>query len=403
MRNLEKRGVRACCVDWNTQNAGFTSVYGKTWKCPDPDADPDGWIDFMTELAATMDQKPVLIAASDPFVTAMARHRDTLATLYRFCAETAELQAALCSKESLYTLSEKYSFPIPNTRYISNTEELGEFARTVRSPCIMKPQQAIKWTRLASNHPMRDRKLVRATSEQDLIAKYRLTVEWTPDVVVQEEIAGPDTAKLVYLSCYSQTGERLAHSVFRERRTAPPVHFGSASMVEPVIDSETESMCDEFLRNMGYRGLCEIELKRDSQDGIVKMIEANPRYTGTSDASPYDGVDLGWIHYLDLIGHSVKPVQPLVRDFRHVMFINDLEGMSYYVDEGLETWSSIIRSYRPPVYFFDLDPRDWRNLGRTGLRVTRILAGKAYRKFFRPGKEAKRGVASSVDRLSLPQ
>ena len=34
----------------------------------------------------------------------------------------------------------------------------------------------------------------------------------------------------------------------------------------------------------------------------MKLIEANPRLSGGGDAAPYAGVDLCWIHYLDLIG-----------------------------------------------------------------------------------------------------
>ena len=52
-------------------------------------------------------------------------------------------------------------------------------------------------------------------------------------------------------------------------------------------------------------------MKRDTRDGRVKLIEANPRLSGGGDAAPYAGVDLCWLHYLDLIGKRVAPVTPL--------------------------------------------------------------------------------------------
>ena len=70
-------------------------------------------------------------------------------------------------------------------------------------------------------------------------------------------------------------------------------------------------MCDRFLRRIGYVGICEIEMKWDTRDGQVKLIEANPRLSGGGDAAPYAGVDLCWLHYLDLIGERVAPVAPL--------------------------------------------------------------------------------------------
>jgi predicted ATP-grasp superfamily ATP-dependent carboligase len=147
--------------------------------------------------------------------------------------------------------------------------------------------------------------------------------------------------------------------VFREIRT-DPIYFGSASIVEPVQDAATDAMCDRFLRSIGYAGICEIELKRDVRDGSVKMIEANPRYSVTSDAAPYAGVDLGWLHYLDLIGQPVRPVEPEFRAFRHIVLYRDVNAFRSYLRDGLLTWKELFRSYRRPVYFFDFDPRDWR-------------------------------------------
>jgi hypothetical protein len=136
------------------------------------------------------------------------------------------------------------------------------------------------------------------------------------------------------------------------------------------------------LRSIGYTGLCEIELKRDSREGRLQMIEANPRYSGTSDAAPYAGVDLGWVHYLDLIGREVVPVGPSGRNFRHFMVCADFTTMPSYLRAGLESWGSLLRSYRPPVAFFDLDLRDWRVTARTLVQLARVIVGPIVRQVF---------------------
>ena len=97
--------------------------------------------------------------------------------------------------------------------------------------------------------------------------------------MVQEIIEGPDDAKLVYLSCYGSGGTRLGHCLVREIRTNP-IFFGSASVVEPTSDPETEDLCDRFFQKIEYEGLCELELKRDTRDGHTKLIEANPIWAG---------------------------------------------------------------------------------------------------------------------------
>src|SRR5690349_19313875 len=74
MRNLERRGVKACAFDANPKTTGFSSRYGKTYLCPNPDTDRDAWIAFMHNLARQIGRKPVLIPAADQFVSAIGAH-----------------------------------------------------------------------------------------------------------------------------------------------------------------------------------------------------------------------------------------------------------------------------------------------------------------------------------------
>jgi predicted ATP-grasp superfamily ATP-dependent carboligase len=166
----------------------------------------------------------------------------------------------------------------------------------------------------------------------------------------------------------------------RELRTAP-IYFGSASVVEPISDPETEALCDRFFQSIGYAGLCELELKRDSRDGRVKLIEANPRYSVTADAAPYAGVDLGWLHYQDLIGEPVESMEWNGRHFHHIVLRRDVTCFRSYLKAGLTTWGDIARSYRSPA-FFDFDLRDWRPTAETCVHILKILLYPTYRRLF---------------------
>ena len=166
----------------------------------------------------------------------------------------------------------------------------------------------------------------------------------------------------------------------RELRTTP-IYFGSASIVEPINDPETHALCDGFFQSIKYEGLCELEVKRDSRDGRVKLIEANPRYSVTADAAPYGGVDLGWLHYLDLIGEPVEPVEWNGRHFHHIVLMRDVECFRSYLKAGLATWGSLIKSYKS-AEFFDFDLRDWRLSFDTFVYVLKDLLYPAYRRLF---------------------
>ena len=106
-----------------------------------------------------------------------------------------------------------------------------------------------------------------AQDADTLIENYRLASIINPNVILQEIIQGPDTAKRVYLACYDVAGDRIANAMFRELR-CDPVGFGPASISASLwSDPQADAICDTFLRSIGYVGVCEIEMKWDSRDG----------------------------------------------------------------------------------------------------------------------------------------
>ena len=380
MRNLVRRKVETCCIDCDASQQGFRTVYGKAYLCPNPDTQPADWERFMIELAKSMGSKPVLIASADQFVSAIADHAAALEPYFIFRPASMATQALLATKKRQYEIADVNGLPVPKTKFVESIEELRQFAVEAQFPCLMKPVHFREWERFPDGHPLLNQKIALTSSRTELEATYRMVESVTPAVVLQEIIEGPDDAKFVYLSCYGRGGRLLGSCLVRELRTTP-IYFGSASVVEPVSEPEIEDLCDHFFQSIRYEGLCELELKRDSRDGRVKLIEANPRYSVTADAAPYAGVDLGWLHYLDLIGESVDPVKWHGRHFHHIVLRRDVNCFRSYLKAGLTTWRGIARSYKS-AKFFDFDLRDWRLTAEVSVYLLKVLLYPTYRRFF---------------------
>lgn len=378
MRDLLRRGVRTVGVDCDESHEGFRSSYGRSYLCPNPDTHPAEWIAFMIDLARNLGAKPVIIPAADIFVSALGKHVEALKDHYIFSLDSIAVQAALATKEQQYALAAQHGLPIPRTAYIQSRADLEDFAAKARFPCLIKPRHQREWDALPAGNPLRGLKLTTAETPQQLLADYAHTETLRPEVVAQEIIAGGDDAKYCYLSVYGTGSRRLGYTVVHELR-AHPVLFGSGSIVEPVVDAEIASLCDNFLRGIHYVGICEIEVKRDTRDGVVRLIEANPRYSVTADASVYAGVDIGWLHYLDLIGQPVEPVEATRFNFRHIVLRRDIPAIPRYVDQGLLTWSQIRETYRGELAFFDFDRQDWRPTAATMQGCARVAVGTALR------------------------
>jgi predicted ATP-grasp superfamily ATP-dependent carboligase len=378
VRSLVRRKVHATLFDCDQSMPGFKSVYGPARLCPDPDLEPDTWLRFMLNLAREYKQRPVLIASADQFVTAISKYADILESHYIFSSGMA-LHGALAEKRTQYKLAWEHGMPMPRTEFVSCLEEVQAFGRGAAFPCVVKPNHFREWQRFPVDHPLSYQKVAVVNDASQLCETYKSASTVTPEVILQEMIQGDDSVKSVYLSCYDSQGRRIANAMFRELR-CDPMYFGPASVTEPFFDQEVDGICDNFLKSMRYSGLCEIELKRDTRDGQVKLIEANPRLTGGGDAAPYAGVDLCWVHYLDLIGRTAAPVSPSSRHFRHIVLRADARAVPAYLRAGAITWREVLRSYGGPKAYYDLEWRDWRYSLETlyvtaGAFVSRMLRG----------------------------
>ncbi|MGD0829307.1 MAG: hypothetical protein ABR907_00085 [Terracidiphilus sp.] len=374
MRDLEQKGIRVVGVDCHPENPGFRSCYGRSYLSPNPDTEPEKWLEFMLALAAAMGEKPVLIAAADIFVSAIGRHAHILSEHYIFSVKGCLLQAELSTKERQYALARELGLPSPRSAYVQSLHDLQDFCEDARFPVLLKPRAHREWEALPVGNPLRGRKTVSAATRQELLSHYEEVVAQVPQAVAQEEIVGPDSAKYCYLSVYAQDGHRLGACVVRELR-AYPLLYGCATLVEPVVDNEIDEACNKFLLALGYAGVCEIELKRDIRDGRLLLIEVNPRVSGTGDCARYTGVETGFIHYLDLIGETPPPVAATNFGFRHMMLVNDLSAFPKYLDQGLVGWWEYLRSLSGSMEFFDFDRKDFSNARRAALRGLRALAG----------------------------
>ncbi len=374
MRDLEQKGVRVIGIDCNAENPGFRSRYGRSFLCPNPDKHPEDWMAFMSALADAIGEKAVLIAASDLFVSAIGRYVDGLSSHFVFSAPGCKLQASLATKETQYALAREYGLPSPLAAHIQCEADLVSFCRRARFPALLKPLHHREWQALPLSNPLAGLKTISADSADELLGHYGKVSTLVPEAVAQEEIVGPDSAKYCYLSVYAQSGQRLGFCVVRELR-AYPLLYGCATLVEPVIDDEIDQACHQFLSAIGYVGLCEIELKRDTRDGQLRLIEVNPRFSGTGDSARYTGVETGYIHYLDLIGETPSPVTATQFGFRHLMLCADLAAFPKYLEQKQITWRAWLHSLSGRMEYFDLDWSDFANARITAVKAARALLG----------------------------
>jgi predicted ATP-grasp superfamily ATP-dependent carboligase len=119
--------------------------------------------------------------------------------------------------------------------------------------------------------------------------------------MVQELIPGRDDELYTLGSYLDASGTALGLFSGRKLRQTPPnvgtCRVGEAVWVQEVVDAGLR-----LLAAVGFRGLSQVEFKRDPRDGRFKLMEINPRLFQWHGLAAACGVDLPAIAYWDLLG-----------------------------------------------------------------------------------------------------
>jgi predicted ATP-grasp superfamily ATP-dependent carboligase len=197
-------------------------------------------------------------------------------------------------KRLTYQLASRIGVPCPATL------GPGDALDAARFPAVLKP--AVK----EHANALTTAKAWRVDDADELRRRHAEAVQLLePDVlVVQELVPGGGEMQLSY-AALCRDGVPVASLTARRTRQYP-ADFGRAStFVETVECSEVVQPSARLIEAMGYTGLIEVEYKRDSRDGVLKLLDMNPRVWGWHTLCARAGVDFPWLLWLMISGQEL--------------------------------------------------------------------------------------------------
>jgi D-aspartate ligase len=341
LHNLTARHVPVIAIDHRPHEPGFRSRYGRKAVCPDPEREPDRLVDFLMTLGQSLPWRPVLLPTNDEFALFVSRLRTTLREAFTCALPPEEVVEALVDKWKFASLTEGLGVAAPRTYRPRSEAELAGLQEILRFPCVLKPIRTSVWK--GTGRP----KVCPAASFEALVAMWRRFSGADGDLIVQEAIPGDDGHAYLYFAYYDECSRPLSEIVIRKIRQYPP-HFGTACLAEGVCAPTVIEQSRLVLRSIGYRGLADVEFKRDSGDGELKIIEVNPRVGLQHELAARSGVDLVLTAYQDLTGAVLAPPAPSGGrpGLKWIEVNGDLESARYYVERGELTFRGWLRSLR---------------------------------------------------------
>ena len=353
-RSLHRRGIRVIGLHSSGERPPAASSrhleFVSGWETEVPEAA----LEFLRKLLPGAGRGSVLLPTGDQNLLFVHRHRHQLADDFRFYVWDSPLLEQMASKRGLAGLAERLGLPVPRTIVPENIDDLKAGIKSLRFPCIVKPEYTHLWgTQAASELGVLGVKALPVGTPDELLTVYEKLHAAECPVIVQEMILGPDENHVEYPALVGEDGAILAEFVARKIRVWP-AHYGMGCLVESILAPDVVETGRLVIERLGYRGLAMVQFKRDSRDGRLYFLELNPRFTVWIGLPVACGIDFPYYYYQLCIG------RPFQRPDRYKVGrlwwnpLRDVESMRTYLEDGTWTfrrWFTSIARPHTNAYF----------------------------------------------------
>lgn len=283
----------------------------------------------------------------------------------------------LQDKAGFALLLERLGVPMPATRLISAGDDIGELPPANDTFYFLKPTDSQNFQVRFGVKGFRVHSTVEARIRLDQILAAKL------GVVLQEYIPGSFTEHHFVDGYVDRTGAIKALFARRRVRIYPPDFGNSTSMVSIPLQ-QVRSAVDSVRRvfeAVDYRGIFSAEFKRDSRDGLFKLLEINTRPWWFIDFAVRCGVDVCRMAYDDAHGQAVHAVNGYKLGAACIYPYYDFFAVQPLLRAGSLTWrrwaTELMGAYQPVGCWDDPLP---------GIAAfTRVTSGALWRRLRRPG------------------
>lgn len=232
----------------------------------------------------------MVLPLNDDIAIQLSKHKKDLLKYTTPIVEDWERFQFACDKLKTMRVCMENDIPCPKT--FKSLDDFLVNESNVSYPLVVKPrtgQAAVGFHTL--------------NTKVDVDNYYKLAEQKYGPMLIQEYI--PQTDLQYKCEMYvDREGMLKAACVFAKNRWYP-VDGGSSTLNTTVDRPDIVSTCKSLLEKIGWRGYADIDLIQDPRDGIAKVMEINPRITGSVKICYASGVNFSKLILQDFKGEDV--------------------------------------------------------------------------------------------------
>lgn len=406
IRSLGRVGVPMYAVHEDKLAPAAHSRYLRgRWFWRPPAVDPERVLEGLGALAERIGRPSVLFPTDDAGAIFLAEHGEPLRDRFLFPAVSGDLPRRVAGKYSLYELCRELEVPRAEMRLVANWEDARTFVEHVGFPLVAK--LATPW-RSAGANKLRSTSIIR--THKELSEVYKSSVDSEVGGLALQEFLPGGHGHDWFFHGYSDGRFRCAAAFTGVKERSYPAHAGLTSLGRCVDNPVLRALSTDLLRQLGFRGIVDLDFRYDARGGDYKLLDFNPRLGAQfrlfSDTA---GFDVALAAYLDLTGQPV-PVGAAPVDRRFLVENYDpIAAWGYWQrgELGLRQWVASLRAVDETAWFAreDLVPFGLMCLWMGRRAASRLInrptsdSGAGRQPVFRAG----RGVARTPGRERVPR
>lgn len=376
VRSLGEHGVPVYAVHPTSNTPAFVSRYcagGFVWDIEA--ASDESSLDFLFYVRSKLKAKAILIPTSDETSLFVQCHGDILADWFTFPRLKAEMISSLCDKKEMYSLAAKRGIPAPETFFPRSLDDVFAVLERIEYPVALKGIDGGKLEKQSG------RKMVLIHTQQELFNAYEAMEDRNdPNLMIQEYIPGSEDAAWMFNGYFNGRSDCLAAFTGKKIRQNP-VYLGMTSLGLCQWNERIAEMAEQFLKNLNYKGIVDIDYRYDARDGQYKILDVNPRVGATFRMFvARNGMDVVQTMYLDLTGQSIPHIVHW-EGRKWIVEDKDLLSSYRYFRDGrlsLAAWIRSLHDINEMGYFNLRDQRPfwlvcWNHCKRQASKLLKLI------------------------------
>ncbi|MFF4726183.1 ATP-grasp domain-containing protein [Streptomyces mirabilis] len=292
--------------------------------------EPERLVEGLLRIGARIGRPTVLVPTDEEAAVLIAEHQEELGERFLFPRVDAKLPRRLASKQGLHELCVEHGIPSPTAAFPQSYEEIVVFAESARFPIVAKNREAfVRRSQPAVNGT------TRIATREGLLSLAR---DWgdQPGVILQEYLPREEAEDWIVHAYFDADSTPLAMFTGVKVRSWPP-HAGMTANAYVVDNPELADLAARFIKQIGFSGVIDLDLRFDRRDGQYKLLDFNPRMGAQFRLFENEsGIDVVRAMHLDLTGRTV-PEGEQRAGHRYIVENIDLPALLAYRRSGYTT------------------------------------------------------------------